>query len=254
MVIISDTYNKFGLEIRIQTNKKSVQFLDVEFNLENETYKPFLKPGDNPLYVHIHSNHPPSIIKNIPEAINKRLSSLSSNEEMFNSVAPIYQEALRKSGYTYKLHFNPQVTHNPSKKRNRRKDILWFNPPFSTNIKTKFGAKFLKLIDTHFPKDHPLRPIINRNTIKISYRNTPNIKKIISSHNTKLLKSENSEPPCNCQKNPCPLPGQCRAKNVIYQATVTTQQNPPQTETYVGMTSRELKKKSPGTHNINDKN
>ena len=175
---ISDTYNKFGLEITIQTNKKSVQFLHVEFNLENETYKPFLKLGDNPLYVHVHSNHPPSIIKNIPEAINKRLSSLSSNEEMFKSVAPIYQEALRKSGYTYKLHFNPQVTHNLAKKRNRRKDVLWFNPPFSTNIKTKIGAKFLKLIDTHFPKDHPLHPIINRNTIKMSYRNTPNIKKI----------------------------------------------------------------------------
>ena len=111
-------------------------------------------------------------------------------------------------------------------------------------VKTNIGKKFLQLIDTHFPKDHPLHPIINRNTIKMSYRNTPNIKKIISSHNTKLLKSEKSEPPCNCQKNPCPLPGQCRAKSVIYQATVTTQQNPPQTETYIGMTSREFKKRA----------
>ena len=80
----------------------------------------------------------------------------------------------------------------------------------------------------------------------MSYRNTPNIKKIISSHNTKLLKSENSEPPCNCKKNPCPLPGQCRLKSVIYQATVTTQQNPPKTETYVGMTSREFKERFSG--------
>ena len=40
------------------------------------------------------------------------------------------------------------------------------------------------------------------------------------------------------------MDGKCRAENVIYQATVTTQQNPPQTETYVGMTSREFKKRA----------
>ena len=60
---ISDTYNKYGLEITIQTNKKSVQFLDVEFNLENYTYKSFLKPGENPLYVvYQHQQQPPTLI------------------------------------------------------------------------------------------------------------------------------------------------------------------------------------------------
>ena len=79
------TFRKFGLEITIEANKKTVQFLDVEFNLEKYTYKPFIKPGDIPLYVNAKSNHPPSVLKNIPEGVNRRLSNLSSDENMFNT-------------------------------------------------------------------------------------------------------------------------------------------------------------------------
>ena len=76
----------------------------------------------------------------------------------------------------------------------------------------------------------------------MSYRTTPNFKQIISSHNAKIMKGGNFDPPCNCQKkDSCPLNGKCRVKNLIYQATITTHQNPPQTETYVGMTSTEFK-------------
>ena len=35
-------------------------FLDVTLNLETFEYKPYRKPGDTPLYIHVHSNHPPS--------------------------------------------------------------------------------------------------------------------------------------------------------------------------------------------------
>ena len=110
------TFRKFGLEITIEANKKTVQFLDVEFDLEKDIFKPYLKPGDSPLYVNSKSNHPPSILKNIPKSINRRLSNLSSNEQVFKSVAPKYQEALDKAGYKFKLTFKPQETRKPSKK------------------------------------------------------------------------------------------------------------------------------------------
>ena len=51
------------------------------------------------------SNRPPSVTRNIPEAVNRRLTALSFNQEIFNKIAPIYQEALKKSGYTYKLKY-----------------------------------------------------------------------------------------------------------------------------------------------------
>ena len=77
--------------------------------LQTDTFRPFTKPNTVPLYVHCQSNHPPSVLKNIPDAINKRLSKISCNENVFNSAIPAYQEALEKMGYKHKLIFDPQV-------------------------------------------------------------------------------------------------------------------------------------------------
>lgn len=88
-----------NLRITIEANKKIVNFLDVTLDLTTGRFKPFSKPATTPLYVHSKSNHPPSIIRNIPEAINKRLSEIFCDEDAFNEAAPHYQEALRKSGY-----------------------------------------------------------------------------------------------------------------------------------------------------------
>ena len=60
------------------------------------SYKPYSKSLTTPLYVNSKSNHPPCIIKNIPEAATKRLSEISSDEEAFNEAPPPYQEALRE--------------------------------------------------------------------------------------------------------------------------------------------------------------
>ena len=120
---------KFGLEITIDANKKIVQFLDIELNLETNSYKTYLKPGDTPLYVNASSNHPPSILKNIPEGINRRLSNLSSDEKMFKSVAPVYQEALNKAGYKFQLKYKPQKAKNRPQKRQRKRNLTWWNPP-----------------------------------------------------------------------------------------------------------------------------
>ena len=87
---------------------KVVNFLDVDFNLETGLYRPYMKPNDTPTYVHKDSNHPKSILNNIPLSVNRRLSSISANEDVFNSAIPPYQEALRKSGYasrTFKQRF-----------------------------------------------------------------------------------------------------------------------------------------------------
>ena len=63
---------------------KCTDFLDVKLNLEKEEFRPFRKPNDSPVYIDVKSNHPSTIIKQIPKMINKRLSNLSSNEKIFN--------------------------------------------------------------------------------------------------------------------------------------------------------------------------
>ena len=239
---ICEVYKKHGLSLKVeQVNKKVVQFLDVEFDLEHDSFKPYLKENDVPLYVHQKSNHPPAILKNIPGAVNKRLSALSSSEEMFNSVAPIYQDALNKAGYDYKLKFNPEDATAKKKRVRKRSNVLWFNPPYSATIKTNVGAQFLKLVSKHFPKQHVLHKIFNRKTVKISYRNSPNLKKIIATHNQKVIrKSEETveSKMCNCTKFSCPLGGKCLMNNLVYQATVKSEND---TQTYVGLTATTFK-------------
>ena len=238
---ICETYKKHGLQVTIEANKKCVQFLDAEFNLCDGTFKPYVKPGDTPLYVHADSNHPPGIIKNIPKSINKRLSALSSNEEMFLSVAPLYQNALTKSGYKFQLQYEPPPpTSNNPKKRQRKRRIFWWNPPYSADVKTKVGNLFFRALDENFGEDSPLKKIFNRNTVKMSYRTTPNFQKIISAHNKKLSKVVPDDPPCNCDTKPeCLLDGQCLGNNMIYQATVTPSEG--EVQTYIGMTKNPFK-------------
>ena len=120
-----------------------MQFLDVEFDIEKDTYKPFIKPNDTPIYVNRQSDHPQTILENIPPAVNRRISALSSSEEIFDSVAPLYQDALNKAGYNYTLKFDPETGTQNRKSRCRKRNTLWFNPPYSSSVKTNVGAKFL---------------------------------------------------------------------------------------------------------------
>ena len=80
---IAKIFKNFNLKITSEENSKRVDFLDIIFDLDDESYEPYNKPGNIPQYVHRLSNHPPAIIKNIPTNVNKRLSSISSSEKVF---------------------------------------------------------------------------------------------------------------------------------------------------------------------------
>ena len=161
-----------------------------------------MKPNNKILYVHRQSNHPPALLKNIPENINKRLTSISSSQKVFDEAIPPYQKALDESGYKHKLTYNPQ----PKRKRNRQRKIIWYNPRWNANVKTNLGRKFLNFIDRCLPNGHPLHKIFNKHTLKLSYSCMPNMKSIISSHNKALLsdyqrsQTQTSDKDCNCRK------------------------------------------------------
>ena len=241
---ICSIFRNHNLKITIEANKKVVNYLDVTFNLNNSTFQPYTKPGHTITYVHRLSNHPPSVIKNIPEAVNRRLSSIASNEDVFKKAVPPYQEAIDKSGYSYKLSYNPTPNRTP-RPRNRQRKIIWFNPPFSSNVSTDIGRRFLKIISESFPRGSKLFKIFNRNTVKLSYSCMPSIGSIIKSHNRKII--SNSCPTmrptfgCNCNEPAnCPLPGECTTPNVVYQATIT-HANDQEGKTYVGCTNTSFK-------------
>ena len=55
----------FGLKITITTKLKTVNFLDVTFNLWTGKYQPYKKPNDTPTYTNVNSNHPPEYHQSI---------------------------------------------------------------------------------------------------------------------------------------------------------------------------------------------
>ena len=230
-----------GLNLTIQTNLKIANFLDVTFNLLDGTYKPYKKPNDNPLYININSNHPSNIIKQIPTIISKRISEISSSEEIFKNAAPYYEDALKASGYEQKLSYQPE-TLNGGTRRNSSRKIIWFNPPFSTNVKFNIAREFLHLIDKHFPKKHRLHKIFNRNNVKVRYSCMPSFQSNVKSHNNKILgKKSSDEKRCNCRdKEKCPLQGNCLIDSVIYRGNITTS-NKNDENNYIGLTENQFK-------------
>ena len=68
---LCNIFGKHGLKITIEANKQIVNFLDVSLNLSDGTHMPFNKPNNIPLYINKKSNHPPRIISNIPQSINR---------------------------------------------------------------------------------------------------------------------------------------------------------------------------------------
>ena len=198
----------------------------VHLNLPTGTHKPFMKENSKPTYINVCSNHPPAILKQIPNMIQKRISNLSSSKEIFlNDIKP-YQDALINAGHKQNLEFSNE-TNTSNRTRTRKKDVTWYNPPFNASVTTNFAAKFLRLVDKHFVKGSPFNKIFNRNTIKVSYSCLPNLEQIISSHNKKVLRSSSTDNTvkklCNCRNGSqdCPLQGNCLNSSLIYKAEVS---------------------------------
>ena len=55
-------------------------YFDVAFNLNDGSYRPYRKPTDATHYIQIQSDHPLSILNQLPLSIEKCLSQLSSSK------------------------------------------------------------------------------------------------------------------------------------------------------------------------------
>ena len=101
-------FKECGLSITCEVNKKIVNFIDVRFNLNNQTYEPYRKPNNEPVYINKQSNHPPNIMVDIPKAISTRLTSISCNKNVFGRNVDIYQTGLKDSSFDKTITYNDQ--------------------------------------------------------------------------------------------------------------------------------------------------
>ena len=230
-------FKDMGLQITIDANLEQVNFLDVTINI-NGNFWPYQKPNSDTKYVHVDSNHPKVVLKEIPNSVNARLSNISSNENLFNKHKQHYEKALKDSGHNSTLKYNTPNQEQNRRKRNRK--VVWYNPPYNKALKTNIGKEFIKLIDKHFHSKNPLSKQFNRHTIKLSYSCTPNMAKIIAGHNKKILREEDKDKKmCNCQnKDKCPMGGKCLSDSIVYRAELKVGEN---TKNYIGMTDGAFK-------------
>ena len=223
---IIELFKREGLSITCEANLCVTDYLDVTFNMDTGKYQPFRKENNTPLYINTKSNHPATVKSEIPNMVGNRLSDLSCDEEAFNRAKGIYEAALRDSGFVPDLKFQPKEEENSQPRRNRKRNrkVIWYNPPFSSNVKSDVGQKFLRLLDRHFPPEHRYAGMFNRTKVKISYSCMPNMATLIKSHNKTILNPQqrNQVAGCNCRTPAnCPLDGNCLAGSLTYSATVT---------------------------------
>ena len=119
--------------------------------------------------------------------VSRRISDISCNKDNFDKTI--------------------QFTSTPPPRRNRNRKNIWFNPPYSINVKTIIGRIFQRLIDKQFPRHQKYRKLFNRNNLRITYSCVPNMASVIRNHNTSLLKNPTPTDIKECsyrQKVECP--------------------------------------------------
>ena len=78
--------------------------------------------------INIKSNHSPNKIKNLPGSISRRISKLSSNKSVFDNSKDFYNNTISSSSFKDKIKFNPVSNKDISRNKNRKRNIIWFNP------------------------------------------------------------------------------------------------------------------------------
>ena len=217
--ILSEIFGRTSAwKISITTNLKTINFLDVTFDLCTGRYQPYKKSNDTPTYINVNSNRPPSFTKALPDSIWKRISNISFDKAAINNVAPFYNYVLYASGHKVNLTYQQ---HLPPLKKVTQRNIIWLNPPCSVKVETIIGKTFLKLIDKHFLKTNKFHKIFNN--VKVSYSCLTNFANMIKSHNNRILSEEETQdqPKCNCRhKDTSLLERNCLDKELIYRCNL----------------------------------
>ena len=194
-------------------NLKIVNYLDATFNLNNGTFYP-TESLQTTLYI---STLNPTTLLTSP-------SSYPTPSTVESQTFPAMKTNSTKLRLLMTTPSNPVDTRqafpttntekNDRPSRNRKRNIIWYNPPFNSSVKTNIGKTFLKLVSKHFPRQHKYHTLFNKNNIKVNYSCMENMGAIITKDNKKILTNndtnDNNDRLWNCrsQQN-CPLDNKC---------------------------------------------
>ena len=182
------------LDMTDWTEGRKLDYLDIEFDMADESFRPHTKPMDGSRYVSPMSDHPKMTIRSIPTIVEKRISMLCSSREVHDREKEAFQAKLRRDGHgNIRLKFLPQLSqqemiarHNEKRdKRKKARQIIWFNPVYTRRLapEAAVGKAFFDALDSSFPEGSNLKKILNRNHVKLSYRNMPSFEAVVNSVN-----------------------------------------------------------------------
>ena len=118
------------------------------------------------------------IIKTLPKTISKRISELSSTKKDFEEAAPIYIEAMKQAKHDCQIKYKKE-NHQTSKQKTRKRNIIWYNPPFNNKVSANIRKEFFMLMRKYFRKENKFNKLFNKNNVKINYGCTRNMLQII---------------------------------------------------------------------------
>ena len=85
------------------------------------------------------------------------MSHLSSSKDIFYETTPNYEQRLASCGYQEKLAYQQKGKNNENNKniaKNRKCNIIWFNPPYGESLKANIDRYFFRLLNKDFPRGH----------------------------------------------------------------------------------------------------
>ena len=89
--------------------------------------------------IHIHSDHTASLTKQLSWSIEKYLLQLSSSKDIFYKTTLYYEQRFPSCGYNKKITYQQLGENNKNSGKNQKRNTIWFNPPYSTLLKTSIG-------------------------------------------------------------------------------------------------------------------
>ena len=102
------------------------------------------------LFISTKPKHPRQIKENIPKMIKKRTSKLTKNKVSFDNEKHIYQNALNKNNFNYKLEYNSTIDN--IKLKNRKKKMHFLQPTFLRISENKIWKTIPKTAGQTFPE------------------------------------------------------------------------------------------------------
>ena len=151
---IINLFKQHAFQIANEINLKITDFFGIYLDLENDKFYIYKKPNGTPLYVHRQPNHPLNILKQLLKMTSERFSNICCNENEFIKASDEYQNVLKNSGFKDKLIYTPC---NQLNKRQRNREIIWYNPPSDFQVKTN-----IEKLEKKFTPHHRLHKVINR--------------------------------------------------------------------------------------------